>query len=317
MSAAGPSATLLELRPGHGPAVGAGHLARGLALAQAWIAAGGVARLVAPGLEAGNWWDRFAAAGVEVLGPGRTAPLGAPPADVVAVDDYRAGSDLLAALRTHARVLLVDDHAAGGARPADWLLDQNLGATRAEYVAAPPPERCLLGSRYALLRREVAAALPPAPPDRSRPPRRLLVAMGGDPSTEVRVAVAGAVERLVAAHGLEPVWLEGVDDVGRVLAGVDVAVSAAGSTCWELCAFGVPAAVVAVAANQAPIARALGAAGAAIDCGDLGPGTTDALAAAIDGLVAAPDRRAAMAAVGRDLVDGRGAERVVAALRAG
>ena len=52
-----------------------------------------------------------------------------------------------------------------------------------------------------------------------------------------------------------------------LIAGSDVAVSAAGFTPYELACAGVPAVVVSVADNQVPVARALDRAGVAIGSG--------------------------------------------------
>jgi RimJ/RimL family protein N-acetyltransferase len=127
--------------------------------------------------------------------------------------------------------------------------------------------------------------------------------------------VEDAVQRAAAAGALEVVLLRGLPNLGPVLADLDVALSAAGSTVWELALFATPSVLLAVAPNQEPIARAMGAAGAAVDAGDLADVTSDALAAALEHLVADPVRREAMAATSWAMVDGRGSKRVATDLR--
>jgi spore coat polysaccharide biosynthesis predicted glycosyltransferase SpsG len=98
------------------------------------------------------------------------------------------------------------------------------------------------------------------------------------------------------------------------MAWADVAVTAAGSTCWELAFMGVPMVTLVLAENQVRIAASLSAAGAAVSAGwanDVEPG---AMAAAIDAMVSSRQAREQMSRCGRDLVDGLGAERVTAVL---
>ncbi len=53
------------------------------------------------------------------------------------------------------RVLVIDDHGSAGEYDADLVVDQNVGATRADY---PPDTRLLAGPRYALATREFRSA---------------------------------------------------------------------------------------------------------------------------------------------------------------
>ena len=94
--------------------------------------------------------------------------------------------------------------------------------------------------------------------------------------------------------------------MAAAMRGAGLAVSASGSTVWELCCLGVPSVVWPIADNQCGIAAALDRAGAAMVVEKVG----DALAAARE-LVESPEKRAALGRAAWKLVDGRGAERVV------
>jgi len=96
----------------------------------------------------------------------------------------------------------------------------------------------------------------------------------------------------------------------------DVAVTAAGSTSWELAATGLPALQLVIADNQIPIAAALHRAGVTISLGDCRTVTPGDIAAALRTLLPDRARREEMSARGRRLVDGRGVSRVAAALGA-
>jgi spore coat polysaccharide biosynthesis predicted glycosyltransferase SpsG len=85
-----------------------------------------------------------------------------------------------------------------------------------------------------------------------------------------------------------------------------LAISASGSTVWELCCLGVPSVVWPLAENQRGIAAALDRAGAAVAVDGIG----EALAAARE-LISFPEKQLALCKAAWGLVDGRGAARVV------
>lgn len=279
------------------------------------MAGGGTASVLAVGEPGSGWAERFGAAGASFATGG--APSGPPfEADAWVVDGYALPAELPEALGRRGPVTVIDDGGRRGRYDAAWVLDQNLGADDGPYGDRPSTCRLLLGTRYALLRDDVTAGRPEAVPDRSGAPARLLVALGGAPSDAAR-AVFDAVaspERL-GELGLERVDLAGVSNVGSVLAGVDLALSAAGSTVWELAAWGIPTVAVVIADNQRVVARRAGAAGLVVDGGDTEDLDPDELYAVLSGLVADRDRRQALAERAWTTVDGRGAARVAAALR--
>jgi spore coat polysaccharide biosynthesis predicted glycosyltransferase SpsG len=94
----------------------------------------------------------------------------------------------------------------------------------------------------------------------------------------------------------------------------DLAVSAAGSTCWELAWSGVPTVAIPIADNQNRLAEVLASTGAAVSLDPRSRELQRDLSHTIAELVATPERRQEMAEVGRSLVDGLGTERVVTAM---
>jgi RimJ/RimL family protein N-acetyltransferase len=142
------------------------------------------------------------------------------------------------------------------------------------------------------------------------------------PGAEVAVVVGRsnphrrAIEAGVAALGPGARLLVEPADLPDWLRWADLAVSAGGTTVWELCALGVPALLVTAADNQRPNVVALARAGAALDLGEvaeLDPARIGQAVAALAGDAAA---RGAMAERGRELVDGQGTRRVLTALAA-
>ncbi|TML88762.1 MAG: GNAT family N-acetyltransferase [Actinobacteria bacterium] len=315
--------TLLVRADGGGP-MGAGHVMRQLALAQTWAGRDGRVVLAAanlPGALATRWRD----SGFEVSrlqgDPDRDAAalldLAAVEApDWISFDGYHLGPTRQREV-AHAgyRLLVVDDHGALGRYFAEVIVDQNLGATATDYAERPAGSVLLLGLRYALLRREFSHDSP-ARSMTCREPLRLLVTLGGSPEVAlldvIRAGVGAArcaVELVEIGSGMP------VADVAALMASCDLAVSAAGSTCWELCATGLPAALVVTAPNQAPVAARLAAHGVALNLGPSTELTAACVAETVEGLARDPEQRAVMAARGRALVDGRGASRVVAVMR--
>ena len=106
-----------------------------------------------------------------------------------------------------------------------------------------------------------------------------------------------------------------VTGMAELMNWADLAIAAAGITTQELCLMGVPALLVVVADNQLEVARTLDRHGISENLGwhhDLDPRR---LAQRFQALSSAPALRQRMIDRARRQVDGRGAARVVAALR--
>ncbi len=286
---------------------GGGHVLRQLALAQAWTDAGGRATLATEGAPLAVL-DRWRSEGLAVMSPMAAATRR--PAWVVA-DGYDLGREDVAPWRAEgSAVAQVDDHGRSRPMASTLVVDHNLGAHEHAYDDRQPRE-VLLGPRYCLLRREHRR-----PPSRmvGAQVARVLVTLGASPPPAKLNRVRGLVAS--ALPEAEVVTFQpgaGVTDVAGILASVDLAVSAAGTTTWELLAWGVPSLLVSLAPNQDPVLDAVEAAGAALRLpGQLGSQARGLIAAT----AADEDLRQAMATRGQSLVDGDGARRVVVALRA-
>lgn len=235
------------------------------------------------------------------------------------------------------RLLVIDDYAHLPAYEADVLLNQNVGAEALPYLPTSGSMK-LLGPRYALLRSEFrrAACLPRD--NRSRV-ENILVTFGGSDKQNVTQRVLEALDCIGAmgarAHvviGAANPHREALEHLARkcrmpcellcdirnmadLMHGADLAISAGGSTCWELAALGVPFLVVVTAENQQIVADGLQKAGVAVHLGNERDLTPAHIAGAIGRLMESPERRATMRRMGQRLVDGEGAFRVVAALK--
>lgn len=304
---------LLAIRADGSPTIGTGHIARGIALAQRWITDGGDAVLVSLRLpepliaRAERWGVDVVAApeGAEAL----TATLRALAPKWTSLDGYDFGvAEQRAVREAGSRLLFIDDHGSASRYESDLVLDQNLGADPVMYLDRPVGSLALLGPRYALLRREFWQGARSA---RSAS-RRVLLTFGGFGSDDLNT-LRSTIERRVGGD-MELVIASGdVDDMASLMRTCDLAVSAAGSTVWELAATGVPMVLVPVAANQRPVAQALAAAGAAVVFEMRDP---EAVADAVLDLLGDEPERTRLVRAASGITDGDGSRRVVASMDA-
>lgn len=315
------------------PHVGMGHVVRSFALAQAWADHGGRAVLCVPdehqlvrSLTEDPRVIRRTIACDDLAAAARDER-----ATWVSIDSYDTNARVQRALRdAGARVLVIDDHAIAAPYDADLLLDQNLGAVRADAARLGPVDEVLLGVRHALLRRSFRVT-PTMTETASRD--RVVITLGGNPSADVlafgrdvaarlsaRVPVELVLGRAAAgapsARGVPNVTEHDVvRDAAALYARAVVVVAAAGSTVWELCASGCAGVLLAVADNQVPLGEQMARAGAARFAGSFAATAPAHVAACVVDLLDSPEQRDELARRARALVDGLGANRVVAAMR--
>lgn len=246
------------------------------------------------------------------------------------VDSYYVTEEYLSALRELTEVTYIDD-LNRFPYPVDRLINYNFYGPATDYRCPGKPEY-LLGPGYAPLRAEFAE-----PFERSfEKLSGILVTSGGtDP-----YKVAGSVlERLTGDerfagcdiycvlgrfHAQRETFAERYRDSGRVhiLVNIpdmehymricDVAVTAGGTTTYEICACGLPALVYTMADNQLEIARSADRLGIMPWIGDVRddmPGCLDRMVSELLRMEA-PDCRRAISEKMRAVSDGRGAFRL-------
>ena len=233
-------------------------------------------------------------------------------------------------------LLVIDDMARLDHYYADVVLNQNINAERLHY-SCEPYTRLLLGTRYVLLRSEFLAwrnwqrEIP-------KLARKVLVTLGGGDSDNQTLKVIRALQQL-DVDGLEAVVVIGasnphfralqsaasnsqsairlvqnVTDMSELMAWADVAVSAGGSTCWEMAFMGLPSLILITAENQRAVAAGLHERGAALSLGWWEEVREQEIAELLGMLMENDTKRTEMIQIGRQLVDGRGLERILAAM---
>ncbi len=308
-----------------GSGVGLGHLERILALADALRPHLDVS-IVVPQDDAGVR-DRVTRRGhipVEAHGDTQARVAAAVSAtesvDVLVLDGYVFEVALQHRLRRRAALTVVDDLCL----PADCDLAVN-PSPAGEAMRPSGADSFLGGPAFALIRASFADARQQAL-RRGRDSRMVLVSSGatdlagiggrvtralldGDSTVEV-VRVVGPDTPGVAdgAHEREHVLIA-PPSLADSLSQASVYVGAAGTTAVQAACVGTPAVITAAVPNQEAQAAALAAAGCAIVV------DVESLASTCLQLLDDGARRDDMAARGRALVDGRGAERVADAIR--
>jgi UDP-2,4-diacetamido-2,4,6-trideoxy-beta-L-altropyranose hydrolase len=341
--------------------MGTGHVMRCIALAQAVQDAGGSAVFAMAATTAGVQ-ARLAAESCDLLflpcdgrsdeDAQQTISLARERAvDWIVVDGYQFTADYQQALKAAgSKIVFVDDYGHAAHYPADLVLNQNAYADEKLYAAREPYTRLLLGSDYCLLRREFISwrgwkrVIAPVG-------NKILVTMGGsDPENFTAVVIEGlrqlnnvattvvvggsnphfeSLQRMVLQSGEQFRLMTSVANMADLMAWADLAVSGAGSTCWEMCLLQLPMMLIDLADNQKPIAHVLEASGAAVhlgtypesqvktQLGSAGVVTGKKIAERVSNLLASETERSALSARCGKLVDGRGAERVCSELLLG
>jgi UDP-2,4-diacetamido-2,4,6-trideoxy-beta-L-altropyranose hydrolase len=323
-----------------GPEAGGGHLMRSLTLAEALSVRGAACAFLATP-QAEPLMETFAPAmsRIEAAGtdrPALAAALAGQGFDALVFDHYRLARPDHEALAGGRACLVIDDLAD---RPlgADVVLDSGPNRRPLDYTLLTDGDtRLLLGPEYAPVRSRFAALRASSLARRGDEVRRVLVTMGlGDVGgvtsrvvdrlrprlgdVAIDVVLGGQAPSLralsrMAAHDRRLNLHVDARDMATLLHDADFVLSAAGSTVWEICTLGLPAAIVVVAENQRGAGQALSERGAALVVDAADPAFDSALDRTIMRLVTDPVQRAQLSAAAAGVCDGQGAGRAAEAL---
>lgn len=256
------------------------------------------------------------------------------------LDGYHFDPDYQALVRKDGiRSLVIDDYNHLPRYHADILLNQNLGAEKISYTT-DPNTICLFGPKYALLRTEFLQ-WEDRIKDQSQRVSNILVTMGGSDPCNLTLKIVRALNQTrlrgfkinIVAGPANPnidvlkyeiesaakakiptanrIHLHKSAKIPKLMAEADLAITAGGSTCWELCFFGVPLIVIVAAENQVGVASELNRAGAAISLGWHEDVETADLASAVRELSCDPEKLRSMSMIGTRIIDGKGCERIL------
>ncbi|WP_415900049.1 UDP-2,4-diacetamido-2,4,6-trideoxy-beta-L-altropyranose hydrolase [Neptuniibacter sp. QD48_11] len=254
--------------------------------------------------------------------------------DLLIVDHYSLSASWEMLLRPYVGRIMVIDDLNNRSHDCDFLLDQNLSASKERYDALIPSQcQCFLGPSYALLADEYMQ-LRQQETAYSSKLNKVLVYFGGvDPDNlssmalkalsdakfeDVEVCiVVGAnnpphKQELLRQAQLRPntVVLEPQKSLSNLMSDTDLMIGAGGATSWERLCLGVPSVIVSVAENQEFISKALDELGLAIHLGVSNQVVEQDFFAAVSEFALQPDKLFNMSVEGQRVVDGLGCDRV-------
>ena len=341
---------VLIIRADASTQIGSGHIMRCLALAQAWKKQDGKVIFIST-CESESLRNRIIDEGFELVLVKDSYP---DPVDFettlstlnylpstkswVVLDGYHFDTDYQQCIKNNGNPLLViDDIAHLNHYVADIILNQNINAEKLSY-SCEPETKLLLGTEYVLLRDEYLTykntngEIPVVA-------KRILITMGGADPENITLKVLNALNQINVEdleinvvvgtsnphlntlkkaamncyHKIEV--LHDVSNMSQLMAWADLAVSAGGSTCWELAFNGVPSILIVLAKNQKWVAKGLSKYGYAINLGGHNEVTCEQTKTTVEKLISDNVERNMMSNCGRKLIDGQGKRKVTAEMR--
>ncbi len=221
--------------------------------------------------------------------------------------------------------------------PSDIVINMNYGADRRSNHASGPV-RYLNGPDYFVFRQEFIEAAGKKREIRKQA-KNILVTMGGSDILGLNSKIARALCHLEDAGHLHLRMVLGLsagsgtklretlkgfngaydlldisDCMADLMLWADLAITAGGLTKYEAAVTGTPCIIISQVDHQVELARDFARGGAALD---LGPGSSvseDSISQAVQTLLKDDARRAQMSEKGRQMVDGKGIERIFACI---
>jgi len=327
--------------------IGFGHIMRCLALAQAWQDAGGNAVFVSSQMPS-TLSKRLKKENVTVIPVLLGQSVGSDSdarklieiarnqqASWVVVDGYVFGSDYLKKIKDAGfKLLWIDDTGCDVPLESDLIVNQNIYAQPSIYPYPSTQTTLLLGTEYILLRREFRQW---KGWERKYPSKadRILVTLGGSDTYKTMDKIIQAID-LVEVPSLHVRFVVGshmtdldklkeklhhssfssrleydVDNMSKLMAWADLAISAAGSTTWEMAFMGLPRLVIVLAENQLQNALYLEKQGISVYLGSDQNIEISSTQCIISQIITDPQQRTRMGHRSRRLVCGDGASRIV------
>lgn len=345
--------TALVFRVDASTLMGTGHVMRCIALAQAWQVAGGKVYFCTSTNLPITLKQRLTLEGIEQLevlaiaGSDQDAQATGLLCDrigsrLLVLDGYHFVTPYQQIIKNAGlRLLVIDDYGHADRYYADLILNQNAYAQANLYSHILPETQLLLGCQYALLRREFW-------PWRDSLPKRIrtlehnqllqvLVTLGGSDPHNVTLRLLAALKEIsqvkvdVVIGGSNPhsealhTWSKdqgdlvtmhsNVTNMPDLMATADLAISAGGSTCWELSLMGIPAILIVLAENQRLVAEKLSDLNVATNLGWYEQVSCEEIVKSVTQFLKNPNLLAIMSQNALNLVDGYGANRVISVIQ--
>lgn len=256
----------------------------------------------------------------------------------VVIDGYHFDTEFQQNMKNAGyHTIIIDDNAHRQKYHGHIIVNQNIYGHRLHY-ACEPKTMLLLGSDYAMLRREFRNVNPLNRP-LAEQAEKILVTFGGvdsknqtgfsiealnhlsaDQTLRATIIIGPEnanrkqIEEQLQTAGFDYKLLYNASDMPSVMHDADMALSAAGSTCWELCFIGVPSIVTAVSENQIDVANTLKLMNIADSMGWWQERSQTKIIDAIHRLIRNASVRESMSRKAKALIDGQGVWRILNAM---
>jgi UDP-2,4-diacetamido-2,4,6-trideoxy-beta-L-altropyranose hydrolase len=327
--------------------IGTGHIMRCIALAQAWQDQGGEATFVSH-CDNEALKERIQIEGFRFIALDNVCPDSSDLKNTLSIlenkscdqkkwlvlDGYHFTPDYQKAIRDAGiHLLVIDDMNHLPHYHADILLNQNIHAPDLKYKCNADTT-FLLGTRYVLLRREFLKYqdFKRQIPDWAK---NILVTLGGadpqnvtlkviealkllnEPDIAVRIIIGPAnshqktLRKALAPVNFEAELLINPPNMPELMAWADMAVSAGGSTCWELAFMGVPSIVLILADNQAAVAKYMMNIKAVLNLGIIAECSKEHISDACKTLIGGSIIRTSLSQQSTTLINGLGSHYVI------
>ena len=258
-------------------------------------------------------------------------------AKALIVDSYYVTYDYLSNLKEQVKLVYIDD-VASFAYPVDVLINYNIYADKMNYTSIYKAQntdvpKLVLGTKYVPLRNEFSDA---EPIKIQKQVGNVLISTGGSDPIHLAVDLIRAIKSMQFKDGITYHFVVGamnqdreelerlsfgmdnvqlhynVKDMKSLMCSCDIAVSAAGSTLYEICACGVPLITYVLAENQINGAKTFEEKGLAINCGDIRNITnaSEVICDAVQQLAKNYDKRRIIYNTMIEALDGKGAARI-------
>lgn len=250
--------------------------------------------------------------------------------DWIITDCYNLDTDYIKKLKNEKfKVLSIDDNALIHYH-SDIVVNQNIGANKLDY-SSEKYTRFLLGPEYAIMRDEL---LKRKEKKERENVEKILVTLGGTDKDNLTLKVLKALEtvdkniEILAVVGpFNPHYsnlqefikksdsniklIQSPGNMTDIHLESDIAISAGGTSCYELAYFGIPNLIVTIADNQLNIARELDNQEISIYLGKKEDVKAELVLDKVNELINNHPVRKSMNQNGKKLIDGRGKKRIV------
>ncbi|MET3292093.1 UNVERIFIED_CONTAM: UDP-2,4-diacetamido-2,4,6-trideoxy-beta-L-altropyranose hydrolase [Brevibacillus sp. OAP136] len=275
----------------------------------------------------------------EAEGVIRLLPVGTP--FLLVIDSYRIDQGYVQTIRQRGvKLMLIDDLGKLGVYDCDLLLNQNVYAAKLHYRTNPAAVR-LFGPRFALLRDEFLCQRKAARRSYPEQAQSLLLTMGGSDPVNATGKLLGAIEQLDTSvkskleitvllgaghpnpHAIEKqlrrfpsaTCVYQVKRVSAFMAKADVAITAGGTTVYELASLGCPSLILSVADNQKQVGSTMQEQQAGCYLGSNADLDLSTFTTVLNRLLASKEERRCLGVRAARLVDAKGALRVARHIR--